>query len=79
VDAPLTGARAWLYFSNSNSREITEVKKTMKPFDLVQEQYQFLMAKFTTTRDVQEKNVLFKRLTNLLAVMEFLLSLNKTQ
>lgn len=55
------------------------MKKTMKPFDLVQEQYQFLMAKFTTTRDVQEKNVLFKRLTNLLAVMEFLLSLNKTQ
>lgn len=50
----------------------------MNPFDLVQEQYQLLMAKFTSTRDVKEKHVLFKRLTNLLAVMEFLLSLNKS-
>jgi len=55
------------------------LKKTLKPFELAHEQYQFLMTKLTTTRDVQEKNVLFRRLANLLAVMEFLISLNKTQ
>lgn len=53
------------------------MKKT-KPYDLVAEQYQLLKRKLNSTRDPQEKNILFKRLANLLAVMEFLLSLNKT-
>ena len=52
--------------------------KTLKPLDLVNEQYQLLMAKLNSTRDIQEKNKLFRRLTNLLAVTEFLISLNKT-
>lgn len=51
--------------------------KKMNPFDLVNEQYQLLKEKLRSTRDPQEKNVLFKRLANLLAVMEFLISLNK--
>jgi len=34
--------------------------------------------RLSSTGDPQEKNVLFKRLVNLLAVMEFLVSLNKT-
>jgi len=50
----------------------------MKPFDLAYEQYQLLKEKLSSTRDPQEKNILFRRLTNLLAVMEFLVSLNKT-
>jgi len=54
------------------------LKKTLKPFELAHEQYQFLMSKLSATRDAQEKNMLFKRLTNLLAVMEFLISLNRT-
>lgn len=49
----------------------------MKPFDLAYEQYQLLSNKLSSTRDPQEKNVLFRRLTNLLAVMEFLISLNR--
>ena len=53
--------------------------KKVNPFDLVYEQYQLLKEKLSATRDIQEKNVLFKRLANLLAVMEFLISLNKTQ
>lgn len=53
--------------------------KPLKPFDLVHEQYQLLTAKFNATKDLREKSILIKRLTNLLAVMEFLLSLNKTQ
>jgi len=52
--------------------------KKMKPFDLAYEQYQLLKEKLSSTRDPQEKNILFRRLTNLLAVMEFLVSLNKT-
>ena len=57
-------------------REEKELKK-MNPFDLAFEQYQLLKAKLSSTGDPQEKNVLFKRLVNLLAVMEFLVSLNK--
>jgi hypothetical protein len=57
---------------------LKKLKKT-NPFDLVFEQYQMLKAKLSSTGDPQEKNVLFKRLTNLLAVMEFLVSLNKVQ
>lgn len=53
--------------------------KKPKPFDLAYEQYQLLMAKFKATKDVQEKNRLFRRLTNLLAVMEFLISIHKAQ
>ena len=48
----------------------------MNPFDLAFEQYQTLKARLSSTGDPQEKNVLFKRLVNLLAVMEFLISLN---
>lgn len=53
--------------------------KKVNPFDLAYEQYRLLKEKLKVTRDVQEKNVLFRRLANLLAVMEFLTSLNKTQ
>jgi len=52
--------------------------KKLNPFDLAYEQYQLLKEKLISTGDPQEKNVLFKRLVNLLAVMEFLISLNKT-
>ena len=50
--------------------------KKLNPFDLVYEQYQRLKIKLRSTNDPEEKNVLFKRLVNLLAVMEFLISLN---
>ena len=50
----------------------------IKPFDLAYEQYQLLKEKLSSTGDPQEKNMLFKRLVNLLAVMEFLISMNKT-
>ncbi|GFO55508.1 hypothetical protein GMSM_25150 [Geomonas sp. Red276] len=52
--------------------------KNMKPFDLAYEQYRQLKEKLNLTRDAEEKNLIFKRLVNLLAVMEFLISLNKT-
>jgi hypothetical protein len=51
--------------------------KKSKAFDLAHEQYKLLMAKFKTSKDLREKNILFRRLTNLLAVMEFLLSIHK--
>ena len=52
---------------------------TVNPFDLAFEQYQLLRERLGSTGDPREKNVLFKRLVNLLTVMEFLVSLNKTQ
>jgi hypothetical protein len=56
--------------------EETALKK-LNPFDVAHEQYQVLKEKLRVTGDPQEKNQLFKRLVNLLAVMEFLISLNK--
>lgn len=53
--------------------------KKINPFNLVYDQYKFLKSKLNLTRDLQEKNILFKRLANLLAVMEFLISSNKRQ
>lgn len=52
------------------------MKKT-KAFDLAYEQYHLLLARFKSTGDVQEKHRLFRRLTNLLAVMDFLISINR--
>jgi hypothetical protein len=51
--------------------------KALYPLELVQEQIQLLKKKLKTTGNIQEKNVLFKRLVNLLGVMEFLLTINK--
>lgn len=51
--------------------------RKVNPFDMAYEQYQLLNAKLRLTGDPKEKNRLFRRLVNLLAVMEFLVSLNK--
>lgn len=51
--------------------------RKIKPFDIAYDQYKLLKDKLNHTRDIQEKNIIFKRLANLLAVMEFLVSLNK--
>lgn len=53
------------------------MKSTVSPLDLVQEQIQVLKNKLKTTGNIQEKNVLFRRLVNLVGVMEFLLTMNK--
>ena len=49
----------------------------LTPFDMAFDQYKALKEKLNTTGDIQEKNLLFKRLVNLLGVMEFLIA--KTQ
>ncbi len=54
-------------------------KKKINPIEVVQEQYQQLKEKLKSTRDVQEKNILFRRLANLLGVMQFLISSHKNQ
>jgi len=51
--------------------------KKINPIEVVQEQYQLLKEKLLTTQDIREKNILFKRLFNLLAVLQFLISTNK--
>ncbi len=51
--------------------------KKINPLEVVQEQYQYLREKLKSTQDVRERNVLFKRLINLVGVMQFLMSINK--
>jgi len=50
--------------------------KKINPLEVVQEQYQYLKEKLKSTHDIRKKNVLFKRLVNLLGVMQFLISIN---
>lgn len=52
-------------------------KIKINPVDAVYEQYRHLKEKLNTTPDAQEKNMLFRRLVNLLGVMEFLISVSK--
>ena len=51
--------------------------KNINPLEVVQEQYQQLKEKLKSARDIREKNVLFRRLVNLVGVMQFLISINK--
>ncbi len=51
--------------------------KNINPLDLVNEQYRQLKEKFRSARDNKEKKVIFRRLVNLLGVMQFLISINK--
>ena len=48
--------------------------KKINRFDVIDEQYRKLKEKLESTADIQEKNLLFRRMINLLNVMEFLLS-----
>ena len=50
--------------------------KKINPLEVVQEQYKNLREKLKSTHDIREKNVLFKRLINLVGVMEFLISVS---
>ena len=50
--------------------------KKANPFNLAYEQYQMLQKEFSLTEDAHEKHMLMKRLTNLLTVMAFLISLH---
>jgi len=51
--------------------------KKINPLEVVQEQYQHLKEKLKSTCDIREKNILFRRLVNLVGVMQFLISINK--
>lgn len=42
-------------------------------FDYVYENYRQLLGKLDSTRDIHERNIIFRRLLNLLGVMEFLI------
>jgi hypothetical protein len=59
--------------------ERAEMKKIKKinPLDLLNDQYQNLKEKLRSARDDKEKKVIFRRLVNLLGVMQFLISINK--
>jgi len=46
--------------------------KKKKAFDLAFEQYKQLQEKLQATADMQVKNLIFRRLVNLLEVMQFL-------
>jgi hypothetical protein len=48
--------------------------KKINSFDTAYEQYLRVAEKTSSTTDIQEKNLIFRRRINLLSVMEFLLS-----
>jgi hypothetical protein len=48
--------------------------KKINPLDVANEQYWRLTEKMESAVDIQEKILIFRRLTNLLSVMEFLIT-----
>ncbi len=52
--------------------------KKINPIEIVSEQYQQLKEKLKSTHNVHDRNIIFRRLVNLLGVMQFLISINKT-
>ncbi len=50
----------------------------INPIEIVSEQYHQLKEKLKSTNNVHERNVIFRRLVNLLGVLQFLISINKT-
>ncbi|HJV35206.1 hypothetical protein, partial [Geomonas sp.] len=51
-----------------------EAVKSVSPFEVSFQQYNHLKEQLRSTEDIKEKNKLFKRLRNLLSVMEFLIT-----
>lgn len=49
--------------------------KSFRSFDYAYEHYCNLLEKYDSTEDLQKKIILFRRLINLLAVMEFLINM----
>ena len=52
--------------------------KKINPLDLVYEQFQQLKEKLKTTGDAGERKILLKRLINIVGVIQFLLTINKS-
>lgn len=53
------------------------MKRKVDPVAVVNEQYQMLKEKLHKTGNIHEKNVILRRLINLLGVMQFLISTHK--
>jgi len=61
--------------ASEDSRSEGKVRRRLKRkkgMDLAKEQYQQLREKLHSTDDIREKNVIYRRLTNLLDVLQFL-------
>ena len=52
--------------------------RSINPFNLINQQYNMLRFKLNSTGDPEKRKILAKRLLNLLAVMEFLISVNNS-
>lgn len=77
LDSALAGKPLKKHGVNMKREKNEEVPAKINPLDLVQEQYQYLKEKLSSANDLQEKQVLFRRLVNLVGVMQFLLSVSK--
>lgn len=53
--------------------------KKISPFDTAYEQYRIVTEQASSTNDIQEKNLMFRRRINLLSVMEFLITEPQTR
>jgi hypothetical protein len=62
------------HVGTSNHGGVIMGRTLFKSFDVAHEHYTQLMKKLETTNDIKEKSILFRRLVNLLCVMEFLIS-----
>ncbi len=52
--------------------------KRINPLDLVYDQFRQLKERLRTTGDAQERKVLLRRLVNIVGVIQFLLTINRS-
>lgn len=55
-----------------------KMTRRINPFNLINQQYNILRSKLNSTGDPEKRKILSKRLINLLAVLEFLISINNS-
>ncbi len=51
--------------------------ENMDPLELVQQQYLLLKNELRSTKDARERKIISKRISNLVSVMQFLVSVSK--
>lgn len=55
-----------------------KILKGVNPLDLVYDQFRQLRERFRTAGDAQERKVLLRRLVNIVGVIQFLLTINRS-
>jgi hypothetical protein len=69
---PLGGTQTTAMNRIEGAETVRMKKKRLKSIEITRNQYQNLREKLVSSNNIEEKNVIYRRMINLLEVMEFL-------